>query len=84
MLSLYLIIPKSQKATVYNYRLKNIFEKWCKPNYNSVIYTFCHIIANELPIKIDNPEHIVDFIYIDDVVHEFNQIIDNNQLKLIL
>ena len=72
---------QSQKATVYNYRLKNIFGKWCKPNYNSVVATFCHNIANDLSIKIDNPKYIVEFIYIDDVVQEFNQIIDNNQLE---
>lgn len=53
------------------YRLKNLFGKWCRPNYNSVTATFCHSIAHSLPIQISSPANIVDLTYIDDVVAGF-------------
>jgi UDP-2-acetamido-2,6-beta-L-arabino-hexul-4-ose reductase len=53
------------------FRLKNVFGKWCRPNYNSVVATFCHNIAHDLPITISDPELELDLIYIDDVVKQF-------------
>ena len=53
------------------YRLKNLFGKWCRPNYNSVTATFCHNIANGLPIQISDPANVVELTYIDDVVAAF-------------
>jgi UDP-2-acetamido-2,6-beta-L-arabino-hexul-4-ose reductase len=53
------------------YRLKNLFGKWCRPNYNSVTATFCHNIAHGLPIQISDPRNLVDLTYIDDVVAAF-------------
>jgi len=53
------------------YRFKNLFGKWCRPNYNSVTATFCHNIANDLPIQISDPAHEIDLTYIDDVVKAF-------------
>lgn len=53
------------------HRLKNLFGKWCRPNYNSVVATFCHNIANDLPIQISDPANVVDLTYIDDVVAAF-------------
>ena len=50
------------------YRFSNLFGKWCRPNYNSVAATFCHNIANDLPITISDPEHIMDLTHIDDVI----------------
>jgi UDP-2-acetamido-2,6-beta-L-arabino-hexul-4-ose reductase len=50
------------------YRLKNLFGKWCRPNYNSVTATFCHNIANDLPITISDRANTVELTYIDDVV----------------
>lgn len=50
------------------YRFKNLFGKWCRPNYNSVTATFCHNIAHDLPIQISNPANQIDLTYIDDVV----------------
>lgn len=50
------------------YRLPNIFGKWCKPNYNSVVATFCHNIANDLPIQINDPSTQLKLVYVDDVV----------------
>lgn len=55
---------------VYIYRLPNVFGKWCRPNYNSVVATFCHNIAYGLPIQINNPVAELLLIYIDDVVEE--------------
>ncbi len=53
------------------YRLTNVFGKWCRPNYNSVVATFCYNIANDLPIDIRDKNHLVKLVYIDDVVKEF-------------
>lgn len=52
-------------------RLKNIFGKWCRPNYNSVVATFCHSIANDLPIQISDPNRVLELVYVDDVVEAF-------------
>lgn len=53
------------------YRLPGVFGKWCKPNYNSVVATFSHNIANDLPIQISDPAAQVRLVYVDDVVNEF-------------
>ena len=53
------------------FRFKNLFGKWCRPNYNSVTATFCHNIANDLPIQISDPAHEIDLTHIDDVVDAF-------------
>lgn len=55
-------------STVYIYRFPNLFGKWCRPDYNSVIATFCHNIAHGLDIRIDDPEVVLDLVYIDDVI----------------
>ncbi|MDR0890358.1 MAG: capsular polysaccharide biosynthesis protein CapF [Oscillospiraceae bacterium] len=54
------------KALIY--RFPNVFGKWCRPNYNSVVATFCHNIANNLPITVNDPEIRLTLVYIDDVV----------------
>lgn len=53
------------------YRFKNLFGKWCRPNYNSVTATFCHNIANDLPIQISDPAHEIELTHIDNVVKAF-------------
>jgi UDP-2-acetamido-2,6-beta-L-arabino-hexul-4-ose reductase len=58
-------------ASVRIYRLKNLFGKWCRPNYNSVTATFCHNIAKDLPIVISDPEYEVELSYVDDVIAVF-------------
>lgn len=58
------------RAKIFIYRLPNVFGKWCKPNYNSVVATFCHNIARKLPITIDEPEKILNLVYIDDLIDE--------------
>lgn len=57
-------------AKVLVYRFANLFGKWCRPHYNSVVATFCHQIARDLPITVNDPQTELDLIYIDDVVEE--------------
>jgi UDP-2-acetamido-2,6-beta-L-arabino-hexul-4-ose reductase len=58
------------------YRLPGVFGKWSKPNYNSVVSTFCHNIAQGQEIKINNPETKIELVYIDDVINEFVRILN--------
>jgi len=58
------------------YRLPGVFGKWCKPNYNSVVATFCHNIANDLPIEMHNPLTSIRLVYIDDVIQSIMNSID--------
>ncbi|MGP4079200.1 capsular polysaccharide biosynthesis protein CapF [Pseudalkalibacillus sp. R45] len=58
-------------AKAYVYRLPNIFGKWSKPNYNTVVATFCHNVARGLDIQINNPDTELNLCYIDDVLEEF-------------
>jgi UDP-2-acetamido-2,6-beta-L-arabino-hexul-4-ose reductase len=58
-------------ATAYIYRLPNVFGKWCRPNYNSAVATFCYNTINELPITINNPDASLNLVYIDDVCQSF-------------
>jgi UDP-2-acetamido-2,6-beta-L-arabino-hexul-4-ose reductase len=58
------------------YRLPGVFGKWCKPNYNSVVATFCHNIARGLPIKINDPSARLQLVYVDDVVSSFIAALD--------
>jgi UDP-2-acetamido-2,6-beta-L-arabino-hexul-4-ose reductase len=55
---------------VYVYRLPNVFGKWCRPNYNSAVATFCYNIAHDLPIVVNDPAVQMQLVYIDDVVAE--------------
>lgn len=59
---------KETGAKVLIYRLPNLFGKWCRPNYNSVIATFCNNIANDLPIRVDDRTTELELLYIDDLV----------------
>lgn len=57
-------------AKVLVYRFPNLFGKWCRPNYNSVIATFCHNLTNDLPITVSDPAVELELVYIDDLVAE--------------
>ncbi|MGN1307145.1 MAG: NAD-dependent epimerase/dehydratase family protein [Faecousia sp.] len=57
-------------ARVLVYRFPNLFGKWCRPNYNSVVATFCHNIARDLPITVNDPNTVLELLYIDDLVEE--------------
>ena len=61
---------KETGAKVLVYRLPNVFGKWCRPNYNSAVVTFCNNIANDLPIQINDRSVMMTLVYIDDVVDE--------------
>ncbi|MGB8600138.1 MAG: capsular polysaccharide biosynthesis protein CapF [Burkholderiales bacterium] len=67
-------------APVYIYRLPNIFGKWCRPNYNSAVATFCHNITRGLPIQINNPSADVRLVYIDDVLDAFLPLLKSQEL----
>ncbi len=57
-------------ARVLVYRFPNLFGKWCRPNYNSAVATFCHNIANDLPITVNDPSVELELLYIDDLIDE--------------
>lgn len=61
------------------YRLPNLFGKWCRPNYNSAVATFCHNISHELPITVTDSNHKLTLAYIDDVVAEFLRALDGRE-----
>lgn len=63
-------------AKVHLFRLPNVFGKWARPNYNSVVATFCHNIARQLPVKINDPAAEVTLVYIDDVIKHFISVMD--------
>ena len=63
------------------YRFPNLFGKWCRPNYNSVIATFCNNIAHGLPIQVNDPNHMLTLCYVDDVVDELIRALKNEENK---
>lgn len=67
---LFFAYAKETGAQVLVYRFPNLFGKWCRPNYNSVIATFCNNIANDLPIQVNDPNVELELLYIDDLVEE--------------
>lgn len=64
------------QVPVHVFRLPNVFGKWCKPNYNSAVATFCHNIARGLPIQVNEPAAPITLVYIDDVTARFIQLLD--------
>ena len=69
-------------AKVLVYRFPNVFGKWCSHNYNSAVATFCHNIANDLPIQVNDPSVVMNLVYIDDVVDELINSIDGKENKI--
>lgn len=65
-------------AKVLIYRFPNVFGKWCRPNYNSAVATFCHNVAHELPINVNDPSVVMNLVYIDDVVDELINALNGN------
>lgn len=61
---------KETGAKVLIYRFPNLFGKWCRPNYNSAVATFCNNIANDLPIQVNDPKVELELLYIDDLIAE--------------
>jgi UDP-2-acetamido-2,6-beta-L-arabino-hexul-4-ose reductase len=69
-------------AKVLVYRFPNVFGKWCRPNYNSAVATFCHNIAHDLPIQVNDPSVVMNLVYIDDVVNELIDALEGNENKV--
>ena len=67
---LFFAYGKETGAKVLVYRFPNLFGKWCRPNYNSAVATFCNNIANDLPIQVNDPAVELELLYIDDLVEE--------------
>ena len=67
---LFLKYQEETGARVLIYRFPNLFGKWCRPNYNSAVATFCNNIANDLPIQVNDPGVELELLYIDDLVNE--------------
>lgn len=67
------------EAKVLVYRFSNVFGKWCRPNYNSAVATFCNNIARDLPIKVNDPSVMMNLVYIDDVVEELINALEGNE-----
>jgi len=68
-------------AVVYIYRLPNVFGKWSKPNYNTVIATWCYNVTRELPVQVNDASVELTLVYIDDVVNQFVKHLDENGLE---
>ena len=66
-------------AKVLVYRFPNLFGKWCRPNYNSAAATFCHNTANDLPITVNDRNTELELVYIDDLVAEMLDALENNE-----
>ena len=67
---LFLEYGKETGAKVFVYRFPNLFGKWCRPNYNSAVATFCNAFANDLPYTVNDPSVELELLYIDDLVEE--------------
>lgn len=66
-------------SKVFLFRLPNVFGKWTRPNYNSVVATFCHNISRDLPIQINDPDACISLVYIDDVIDHFIALMDGQE-----
>ena len=70
---------KENLNNYYIYRLHNVFGKWCRPNYNSVVATFCNNIANDLDITINDENTTLDLIYVDDICYELTKLVSGEE-----
>ena len=77
--NLFFDYSKETGAKVLVYRLPNLFGKWCKPNYNSVVATFCNNIANDLPIQVNDHNTELELLYIDDLIEEMLQALNGDE-----
>lgn len=73
---------KENNVKILIYRFPNLFGKWCRPNYNSVVATFCYNIANDLEITINDKSHVMTLCYIDDVVDELIKALENKENRI--
>lgn len=76
---LFLEYGKETGAKVLVYRFPNLFGKWCRPNYNSAVATFCNAIANDLPYTVNNPSVELELLYIDDLIIEMLDALEGHE-----
>lgn len=69
-------LQRQHDLPVHVFRLTNVFGKWCKPNYNSVVATFCYNLARDLPIKVNDSSAPLTLVYVDDLLQRFIQLMD--------
>lgn len=69
-------LEKDTGSPIYLYRLPNVFGKWSRPNYNSAVATFCHNIANDSTVQINDPAAQVRLVYVDDVIQDFLRLLE--------
>ena len=69
-------------AKVLVYRFPNVFGKWCRPNYNSAVATFCHNIAHDLPVNVNDPSVVMNLVYIDDVFNELINALEGKENRI--
>jgi len=74
-------LNRSTGNPVYIYRLPNVFGKWARPYYNSAVATFCHNIARDLPVQINDPDAAINLVYVDDVVASFLALLSGEASK---
>ena len=72
---------EEHKVKTLVYRFPNVFGKWCKPNYNSAVATFCYNISHDLPITVNSREHMMTLVYIDDVVDELIRALNDEETR---
>jgi UDP-2-acetamido-2,6-beta-L-arabino-hexul-4-ose reductase len=75
-------LSRETGVPIHVFRLPNVFGKWCKPNYNSAVATFCHNVARGLPIQVNDPAAQVTLVYVDDVIERFLQLMDGADAAL--
>ncbi|MFQ8706071.1 MAG: NAD-dependent epimerase/dehydratase family protein [Thomasclavelia sp.] len=70
---------KNNGVNVYVYRFPNLFGKWCRPNYNSAVATFCYNYAHDLPIQVNDASIEIELLYIDDLINEMLNILEGKE-----
>lgn len=75
-------LQRQHGVPVHVFRLPNVFGKWSKPNYNSAVATFCHNVARELPIKVNDPAAPLTLVYVDDVLQRFIELMEGADCTL--
>lgn len=73
---------KENVKNSYVFRFHNVFGKWCRPNYNSVVATFCNNIANDLDIRVDDPNKELELIYIDDICYTMLELLNGREKEI--
>lgn len=75
-------LQRKHGVPVYLFRLPNVFGKWCKPNYNSAVATFCHNVARNLPINVRDSSAPLTLVYLDDVLQRFIELMDGSDVSV--